>query len=1118
MSQLEIEKRSGQKRSGATLLGPIPQSFISPLIAFAEYIAALEVDFLIFQARKAIRLHDLLLAAGCRVPRATMISDHALDQDLSMLNGKRVAIVDDTLILGTTIADTERKLRNAGASTIQKVVFAIDHENWCREIAQVDKYFVSLSAHEMLNFCASEVAALALAGIPYLTDFPITKQTRIPRSKLSALFSRPGWDSFSLTSATQESAEVFFYTHLPVHDGPSPLAVIGDFASLVEIAKIRSFVFTTSTAHMARIVPIVTLKPLSERRVLELFNSLLDQLPLLGANHRDRLQRHLSTPRSQVRLIQYFLGLMIGENFLAPLSEELGASRPILFDLKEATRLFGPWLGGELDELHAVAAEMARNDRNALKCVTTIDALPAEIQAIADADYALLRSARNPVEAENGPRNAFSDLIRVFVELHKRHELPARAEARKYGAAIFDQGSDNAPHRDRLKIGYSWSDLAAFLGWRDKLKVRPARSMRLSLMLDVLVDVGIAVPILCLRNGILFRAYRHGEDAPFAEQEHALVHRLATGFLEGNGRADIPRLTMEKLLVALLQVGTAQGFIERVLGLHGASRVARIAFHRHGAVATFTDEATVYAGSQESWLSRHLVGAGVLKRTEKGYYELGASPDAAFVRPDAPLRAQQLGHLLGMLSRRPGTDAPPPPLDENDLTVLTTCAQPKDAAGAVLTELRIFNNWLQDNYAQPRQRDFASETTLQTAHSEFTQSGGYAAVNSARFKLENYWSDRAEAVTQRCAEHLRNLPDTGAFLADHWLGIWASVEIGGNADQRAKFDPIIDRLANEIVSAAVGVFTMELAVTSQLALLSVENKRRHQRACQKVAAWLTSISRWHALPAFREKAFQRLMQITESKVPMENPPEVFQFGIDHTFRRQAIAQRLTMDATDEVRNYGRLQRRTDFAFALWYDIIDSTGRKSALSGTDLKTYLAQVADFKSSVAQVLRGVQRDARRAGVEIQILPNDLKSTDDEKHILFARKNASLWHREAIRALLVLGESKGVNMRLLAINADFAGVAPHCYHGDPTIEGTAFWEVGSTLRTHVKKIEANFLKNGMLKPSHSHLWFGDALANEAASCDFLSWVDGVSDAHATASMNDRTFRTRLRGGLVKP
>src|SRR5436853_4861991 len=92
------------------------------LLEFGKDLAKIDADIFVFLARKSLCLYDLLLKLGVPPVQRCVVSDRVLDMDLSPFKGRRVALIDDTLIVGTTVARTKRRLDDAGA-IVQTNVF-----------------------------------------------------------------------------------------------------------------------------------------------------------------------------------------------------------------------------------------------------------------------------------------------------------------------------------------------------------------------------------------------------------------------------------------------------------------------------------------------------------------------------------------------------------------------------------------------------------------------------------------------------------------------------------------------------------------------------------------------------------------------------------------------------------------------------------------------------------------------------------------------------------------------------------------------------------------------------------------------------------------------------------
>src|SRR5437667_9719986 len=80
------------------------------LIEFGKRLNQLDVDLIILMARKAVGLLDLLQVIGVQIRGKEILSDRVLDLNPEYFKGKKVALVDDTLIKGTTLKTAKEKL------------------------------------------------------------------------------------------------------------------------------------------------------------------------------------------------------------------------------------------------------------------------------------------------------------------------------------------------------------------------------------------------------------------------------------------------------------------------------------------------------------------------------------------------------------------------------------------------------------------------------------------------------------------------------------------------------------------------------------------------------------------------------------------------------------------------------------------------------------------------------------------------------------------------------------------------------------------------------------------------------------------------------------------------
>lgn len=1114
------------------LLGQFPADIAALLLEFSKHIAALKCDYLIFMARKSLRLYDLLSAAGAPTSERPVLSDHVLDQSLHVFRDKDIILIDDTLILGTTLADAKKRLLDAGAKSVQCHVFAIDAENWCRELIVPDKSFAQLDHSRMLTFCAREVFALSIGAIPYLSDFPFSEPVRLTQSAVLTLHSLPGWDTHTLTTRAQEAAGVSYYTCLPQQETLEFFtAFLGiPVARLVELVKVRVFSRRAGTAHWARFIPLLTLRPMEERDLDHLFDSVTKHVADQAGGFSSAIERWCTSPTSKLRALQYALSLAVGAYFMSTLTRTAGLKRVPAFDIKEGVRLFGPWMYGDVQELHHAILAIFQDGRPIVfhGPAPTAATLPESVIQISKSEYREFVEASNEEQPEpnelsaSRTRSLLTDLIRAFIGLYRKYELPAREEVHRLGSSILTAEAHDAPFRERLKFGFAWRALVEVMLEEHKLKPYTRRGNLLSLLLDYLIDMGIAVPVLALRDGILFRAYRYGEDVPFGDQECALCYEVANGFIQASGRSDIPRITLEKLIVSLMRVGVAKEFLTVIHGPSGGEGIARIGFHLHGAVPMMPSHDTLFADEQESWLSRYLVDRGVLKETIKArgryrLYKLGTRPEASFLKPNAPSEARQLGWLLGKLSVK--ADEQGTILNQNDLILLATCIEPKDAACAIAAELKLFSSW-HDRFAHTLQRpiDWSDENKLVATRDDFVTGIGYLAIHSARLKIVGYRRASANEIIEKCGRYLASSVN-GEFLEAAWQGSWAAVTAGISKEQEAQFNPSIEALEKYALMAAIGAFTIELSLASGIIEVSKSERavRDFGEACAKISHYLTAFQ--HVALTKREKeVLQRLAQKAADAEPIQAMADSVRFGLQwlnaNVGNMRAAANGVEMLA----REFGKADKRTKFSAVLWYDIIDSTGQKGGLSGAELKDYRSRVRSFKAHFNRELYGLRRDAEREHATIYPWQGLLTSRNDEKHIFLTGVRNIEWLYQAAKLLATVSAAHGVCVRAVAIRADFAGDPASKYSASPEVEGDSFWEHLSRLTAKLKNIELEQKLNAGKPPLYSFFWLGGNLSIDLDLRKFAPWLEPPRRYRVETMIENVRVITAVAGGAVRP
>jgi hypothetical protein len=127
------------------------------LIEFGKSFSLIDADILVFMARKSLCLYDALLRVGIPPIERCLVSDRTLDMRLEPFTSKRVALIDDSLIVGTTLAKAKRALKEKCGAEVSVHVFCVDKDWWCEELVRPDTVGMVMDDRAVMTFCTGEV-------------------------------------------------------------------------------------------------------------------------------------------------------------------------------------------------------------------------------------------------------------------------------------------------------------------------------------------------------------------------------------------------------------------------------------------------------------------------------------------------------------------------------------------------------------------------------------------------------------------------------------------------------------------------------------------------------------------------------------------------------------------------------------------------------------------------------------------------------------------------------------------------------------------------------------------------------------------------------------------------
>ena len=735
-------------------------------------------------------------------------------------------------------------------------VFCLDQRWHCPSLIVPDSTAVETSDDRIMTFCTGEVRALSIVPRPYLVDFPLTRQFRLKTTELDCLLAQTGWTPMKLSTQLQERNSVTVLTFFPSDETTAEIqhALGAEVFKCLDLIKVRIWARRSRDSWVVQMVPIVTLQPMTES-TLENYNHYLLTTVLGEGKTATQLEVAAASARARQRLSQFILSAAIGHRFMAGIETRAGRKLNLGFDQNETDRHFGPWLHDQMASLTQKAeAALLAQKRVQPQPRFSPAKIPASVQ-----EWTATSIGTNPkrthlktLQRRDRSVSLLADFAEIFHHIYDNREIPAREEARREAPLLGIRYLDPnlpMPHRDRLQKGVPWQLLVKWLAGLCGVKQSPQVMQTFSLLLDLCNDVGIAVPVTCVEDGIVYRGYRHGEDVKFSDGELALAYDVADGFLETSGLSEIPRLTFEKLLVLLIKIGASRGFLEVLYGASGTDGVCKIGFDLKGARPLMSRGPTSRA-ERDLWLTDYLIQRRVViaptktimrkggeEIQRKGEYQLGDRPQGNYLVSHAPDEAKGLGNVMGMLLRN--TRGRPPVIDEKALVLLTTCSTPSHTTKALQVELAIFREWLDTvgNRALAEVRLNDPKSVFDTL-ALVLKSRGHEALYSARDKFVGFKDDQCTKIIERAASSLEMEP---ALFKRLWQSYWKPFQQAKLTEESNTFEPLLDRAAALCWQLAACLSAVEIALRYQ------QSQRKSSKNGGSLSAAFAKLRKYRAL-------------------------------------------------------------------------------------------------------------------------------------------------------------------------------------------------------------------------------------------------------------------------------
>jgi len=155
-----------------TFLNQFDSNFRNEIVEFAKRITKYteEYDVVIFLARKAVCLADCLNELELSNFNCLVTSSRVLDMNLTWLKNKKIAIIDDTLISGTSLYQIKQTLSENDITDVDFYVLAVDNEWWCKDLISPKTPYLFIDPSQVSLICSNIVDAIATVPRPYSID------------------------------------------------------------------------------------------------------------------------------------------------------------------------------------------------------------------------------------------------------------------------------------------------------------------------------------------------------------------------------------------------------------------------------------------------------------------------------------------------------------------------------------------------------------------------------------------------------------------------------------------------------------------------------------------------------------------------------------------------------------------------------------------------------------------------------------------------------------------------------------------------------------------------------------------------------------------------------------
>ena len=505
------------------------------ILDFCRRISSERADIYFFLARKAAAFCDCLEELGQIHLDGYVTTDRSLDISGEWVKGKRVVLIDDAVVSGTTIYSTIQKLKQLGAESITVHVLTVNNQWFQSELLKESEekdylypVYNRLPDSECIKLCNDIVQAISIVPRPYDVDFPLYKSISIKEQCLRSILALNGWHCYDIRTISQKENDIINFTMIPNSNELEEISrILGINVQNNNIVKVRihgRYIGKKKERYSLRISPIVVLQEADINKIQRIFDHIVSFSP-------DSSAFTGWSESAKLRFLQFYFSNQMGKYWLYKVNHLIQSDFNYGYSYRNLSFLFPP------------------------HCISPIKDL-CNITAKSPCDISNVR-AYSSIE----PGNSFNSidpislnvrLYEPFLQMYHDKELPCRQLVKQKGKAVFEP-SAHTKLLNRLNEGLSFQELVGRLEYcRKTIDIEEY----VSTFIDKAIDAGIIVPIVQVKKSTILRAYRHGEDVLFGHRENIMYRKMLSLFVANSGSdGSISKIEVEKLLVLFTKIG-----------------------------------------------------------------------------------------------------------------------------------------------------------------------------------------------------------------------------------------------------------------------------------------------------------------------------------------------------------------------------------------------------------------------------------------------------------------------------------------------------------------------------------------------------------------------------------